>query len=177
MKGRIVAIVGFVCIASLIVPCVNAGKPDKPPGKPQNPGTPTDLIIFTGDLEGQAIVEGCCPNAGPNPAYTMTVTRDLGFEGGPRVFAGVYEGFIFMNTFGTRKNRQYYVKFWGSSPGPPGRSIAIGIKGGIFIDHGKKSDVLEVFFDGDLLYTLDDETGVLDEMIGPVFFTLERTEL
>jgi hypothetical protein len=134
------------------------------------------LIIFEGDLEGQAIVEGCCPNAGPNPRYTMTVPYDLGTAPGQQVFAGVYEGYIFMNTFGTRKNRQYYVKFWGSSPDPPGLNIAFGIKGGIFIDHGKKSDILEVEFNGDLLYTLD-EYGVFEEIIGPVYFRLIRTQL
>lgn len=170
MKGRLVAIVGIICIVGLIGSIAYAK------GKPQNPGTPTDLIIFEGDLEGRAIVEGCCPNAGPNPAYTMTVTRDLGVDGGPRVLAGTYEGFIFMNFFGTRKNQQYYVKFWGSSPEGEGLNVAFGIKGGI-IDFDRKSRVLIVDFDGDLLYTLDNETGVLDEMIGPVFFTLERTEL
>jgi len=175
MKGRLAALVGVFCIAVLLVSVVYADKPDEPPGKPQNPGTPTDLIIFTEDLEGQAIVENCCPNAGPNPAYTMRVNRDLGYDWGPQVPAGVYEGFIFMNTFGTRKNRQYYVKFWGTQQELP-ISIAIGVKGGIFIDHGKKSDVLEVDFDGDLLYTLD-STGVLDQPIGPVYFKLIRTQL
>ena len=82
---------------------------------------------------------------------------------------------IFMNVFGTRKNRQYYVKFWGTQQDDP-INIAIGIKGGIFIDNGKKSDVLEVDFDGDLLYTLD-SNGVLDEIIAPVYFKLKRTQL
>jgi len=169
MKGRLAALVGVFCIAVLVVSAVNAGKP-------QNPGTPTDLIVFRGDLEGRAIVEECCPNAGPNPPYTMTVTRDLGYDGGPQVPAGTYDGFIFMNFFGTKKNQQYYVKFWGSNPDVRGLNVAFGINGGI-IDFDKKSRVLFVDFDGDLLYTLDDETGVLDEVIGPVFFTLERTEL
>ena len=29
-------------------------------------------ITFEGDLEGDQQVSGCCPNAGPNPEYTMT---------------------------------------------------------------------------------------------------------
>jgi len=176
MKGRLVAFVGVFCVAILVVSGAYADKPEEPPGKPQDPGTTLDLIIFEGDLEGQAIVEDCCPNAGPNPAYTMTVTRDLGLAPGPVVPEGEYEGFIFMNFFGTKKNQQYYIKFWGSSSSSPGLNVAFGIKGGI-IDFDRKSGVLFVDFDGDLLYTLDDETGVLDEMIGPVFFTLERTEL
>lgn len=175
MKGRIVALAGIFCIAILVVSGAYADKPEKPPGKPQDPGTTLDLIIFDGDLEGQAIVEDCCPNAGPNPRYTMTVTRKLGSLPGPVVPGGVYEGFIFMNYFGTRKNQQYYVKFWGSSPSVDGLNIAIGIKGGI-IDFDKKSRVLFVDFDGDLLYTLD-EKGVLDEPIDTVSFTLERTQL
>jgi hypothetical protein len=79
-----------------------------------------------------------------------------------------------MNVFGTRKNQQYYVKFWGVQDELP-ISIAIGIKGGIIYQE-KKSDVLFVDFDGDILYTLD-EYGVLDEPIEAVFFTLERTQL
>lgn len=168
MKGRLAALLGVFCIAVLVVSAVNAGKP-------QNPGTPTDLIIFGGDLEGQAIVEECCPNAGPNPPYTMTVTRDLGYDGGPQVPAGTYDGFIFMNFFGTKKNQQYYVKFWGASSSSPGLNVAFGIKGGIIYQE-KKSDVLFVDFDGDILYTLD-EFGVLNEPIEAVYFTLERTEL
>jgi hypothetical protein len=168
MKLRCVAfVVGFI-IAGLIAAGAIAGKP-------QNPGTPTDLIIFEGDLDGHAIVEGCCPNAGPNPPYTMTVTRDLGYDGGPQVPAGTYHGFIFMNFFGTKNNQQYYVKFWGSSSSTPGLNVAFGIKGGVIYQE-KKSDVLFVDFDGDILYTLD-EYGVLDEPIGPVYFTLERTAL
>lgn len=168
MKSRFVAFVGIICIAGLIASGAFAGKP-------QNPGTPTDLIIFEGDLDGHAIVEGCCPNAGPNPPYTMTVTRHLGIDGGPQVPAGTYDGFIFMNFFGTRKNQQYYVKFWGASSSSPGLNVAFGIKGGIIYQE-KKSDVLFVDFDGDILYTLD-EYGVLAEPIEAVYFTLERTAL
>ena len=108
MRGGLVALAGVFCIAILVVAGAFADKP-------VNPSETTDLIIFEGDLEGSAIVEGCCPNAGPNPPYSMTVTRDLGYDGGPQVRAGTYDGFIFMNFFGTKKNQQYYVKFWGSS--------------------------------------------------------------
>ena len=34
-----------------------------------------ELIIFEeGDLSGNEIVLGCCPNAGPWPEYTMTLS-------------------------------------------------------------------------------------------------------
>lgn len=167
MKRNVVFVVGF-CVAVLAVSGTHAVKP-------ANPGETTDLIIFDGDLDGHEIVDGCCPNAGPNPQYTMTVTRDLGYDGGPQVPAGTYDGFIFMNFFGTKKNQQYYVKFWGSSASTPGLNVAFGIKGGI-IDYDKKSRVLFVDFDGDVLYTLD-EFGVLDEPIEAVYFTLDRSEL
>ena len=176
MKGRVVALGVALCIVGLVASGVFAGKPEKPPGKPDNPGTPTDLIIFEGDLAGRDIVEGCCPNAGPNPPYSMEVTRNLGSSGGPQIPVGIYNGHIFMNVFGTRKNQQYYVKFWGSSPSTQGLNVAFGIKGGI-IHREKKSDTLTVDFMGEPLYTLDPVTGVLDEFIDYVTFTLERTQL
>ena len=175
MKGRVVVFTVALCITGLVASGVFADKPEKPPGKPATPGETTDLIIFEGDLKGSAIVLGCCPNAGPNPEYTMTVNRDLGYEGGLQVPKGTYDGFIFMNFFGTRKNQQYYIKFWGSSSTTPGLNVAFGIKGGVIYQE-KKSDTLRVEFDGDDLYTLDSE-GVLDEYIDTVYFILERTEM
>ncbi len=71
MKGRLVAFAGIFCIASLIVSSANAGKPDKPPKADKPDKTTAECIVFTGDLAsvpGGTVVEGCCPNAGPNPA-------------------------------------------------------------------------------------------------------------
>ena len=63
MKGRHFVLAGILCIASLIVSGANAkGKPDKPAK------TETELIVFTEDLAGNQLVEGCCPNAGPSPS-------------------------------------------------------------------------------------------------------------
>jgi len=104
----------------------------------------------------------------------MEVPHDLGYDGGPQVPAGTYHGFIFMNVFGTRKNQQYYVKFWGIQQ-ENSVGIEIGVKGGI-IDHDKKSGVLFVDFTGDDLYTLDSK-GAMDRYIDTVIFTLTRTEL
>jgi len=175
MKGRLVAFVGIFCIAILLVSAAYADKPENK-GKPPGPiKLEKELIVFTGDLVGGEVVEGCCLNRGPNPEYTMTVDRDLGFEGGPQIPGGIYKGYIFMNVFGTRKDQQYYVKFWGSDSSSPGLNIAIGIKGGI-IDHDKKSGVLFVDFTGDDLYTLDSK-GAMDRYIDTVIFTLTRTEL
>jgi len=174
MKGRLVALAGVFCIAILLVSAAYADKPENK-GKPPGPiKLEKELIVFTGDLVGGEVVEGCCLNRGPNPPYTMTVAHDLGVSPGPVVPAGEYEGFIFMNVFGTRKNQQYYVKFWGTQQEEP-ISTAFGIKGGI-IDHDKKSGVLFVDFTGDDLYTLDSK-GAMDRYIDTVIFTLTRTEL
>jgi hypothetical protein len=76
MKGRLVAFGGVFCIALLIVSGAYAGKPPKEPKSPHRPGNiAIECIEFTGDLasvpEGGTVVEGCCPNAGPAPEYTM----------------------------------------------------------------------------------------------------------
>ena len=69
MKGRLIAFVGIFCIAILIFSGTDAKgeKPDKPSGKPSG----KEWIQFWGDLVGGQVVEGCCPNAGPNPSYDM----------------------------------------------------------------------------------------------------------
>ncbi len=123
MKGKLIVFAGILCIASLIVSGANAGgKPDKP-GKPDNP--PGELIVFTGDLEGWAHVEGCCPNAGPNPLYTLTLTKDLVDNSDPPITvyeAGTYsDGYLFMNGWSYEGQSGYLVQFWHSCGGilPP----------------------------------------------------------
>jgi len=66
-----------------------------------------ELIIFEeGDLAGNEIVMGCCPNAGPWPEYTMTLSGPLP--------AGTYVGNIFMNSTGRQSPGDYIVQFWWS---------------------------------------------------------------
>jgi hypothetical protein len=71
------------------------GKPDKP-DKPDKPGKPgeskTEWIAFEGHLVGGQAVEGCCPNDGPFPEYTMTLL----FEG-DNFSEGTYDGQLFIN--------------------------------------------------------------------------------
>ena len=64
--------------------------------KKPKPGHNPDLewIEFAGDLEGGQVVEGCCPNAGPSPDYTMTLSDNF-----PADFRGTYTGNIFLNSF------------------------------------------------------------------------------
>ena len=158
MKGRLVAFAGVFCIAILMISSVFAGKPDKP-DKPPKPGNITkECIVFTGDLVGGQVVEGCCPNAGPFPAYSMTL-HDMGtLSGGP------YEGQLFINYYGAGRNKKYIVQFWNDDIG-----VAIEIIGGV-IDYDKKNKVLEV--------TFEDETGwdsISNIPIPNVSFVLVRT--
>jgi hypothetical protein len=82
MICRLVAFVGVFCIAMLIASGAYADKPPKDPKEPKSPrpgNIAIECIEFTGsNLQGRQVVEGCCPNAGPFPEYTMKV--DLDFE-------------------------------------------------------------------------------------------------
>jgi hypothetical protein len=152
MKGRLAAFVGVFCIAMLIVSGAYAGKPSKEP-KPPKPGDTTkECIVFTGDLEGSQIVEGCCPNAGPFPAYTMTLRiEELPLE----VWGKTFEGDLFAKPVTTRvkgqKTERYIVQFltWDWETGIPG-------DGDFFIevfsdgdDIAETDNVLTVTFDND----------------------------
>jgi hypothetical protein len=109
MKGRFVAFVGVFCIALLVVFGADAkGKPDKP-GKSPRPGNITkECIVFTGALEGGEVVEGCCPNAGPFPAYTMTLwIEDLPLEAWGKTF----EGDLFAKPVRFRENRRWVERY------------------------------------------------------------------
>ncbi len=117
MKGKLIAFASILCIASLMASGANADKPDNPgkPDKPDKPGkTKTEWIEFTGDLEGRAHVAGCCPNAGPNPLYTLTLTKDLVDKAGATVYpAATYsDGYLFMNGWSFDGESGYLVQFW-----------------------------------------------------------------
>ena len=102
MKSKLVALASILCIASLMASGANAGKPIKA-DKPDKPGNiKTELIVFTGELEGWAHVDGCCPNAGPNPLYTITLNEPLRRDSTiptsmPVYPAGTYYGELFMS--------------------------------------------------------------------------------
>ena len=154
MKGRLVALVGVFCIAILVVSAANADKPPKPP-KPDE--TTAECITFTGDLNGSQQVEGCCPNAGPFPAYTMTL-ENMG------LLDGTYEGQLFINNYGAGRNKKYIVQFWNDDLG-----VAIEIIGGV-IDNDKKNKVLTVTFENETGWDLIDEIPIPN-----VSFVLVRT--
>ena len=150
MKGKLIAFASILCIASLMVSGANAGKPIKG-DEPGNKGkTQTELIVFTGDLQGWAHVEGCCPNAGPFPEYELTLPVALVIADGTYYPAGTYGGYVFMNGYRIGKDRGYKVQFWTDDLDLPATGpdhICIEIYGGV-PDYDKKTKVLTVTFEG-----------------------------
>jgi hypothetical protein len=148
-----VCVIGLV--ASAFVAADQPNKPKKPP-KPVEPTT--ELITFTGSLEGSAVVEDCCPNAGPFPEYAMTLNFEV--DGNP---AGTfYEGNLFINRYGVGRNQRYIVQFWNDE-------VAIQIIGGV-INEDRKNKITTVTFTDDLCTDLD--TG---DPIAIVSFVLVRS--
>jgi len=134
MKGKLIAFASILCIASLMASGANADKPVKP-DKPDKPGnTQTEWIEFTEDFVGGEEVEGCCPNAGPFPEYTLTLNKELFFDDGTSYPIGPYDGQVFMN--GGK------FQFWTTGDD----HICIEIYGGVE-DHDRKAKVLTVTFD------------------------------
>ena len=150
MRGKPAVFVGVCLIAILVVSAANAVKPGKPTT------APPECIVFSdnlndpnphGYLEGgqEGPVEGCCPNAGPWPAYTMTL-HNLG-----PLPDGTYDGQLFINVFGTGPSQTYKVQFWtwDSENETPGTGdYFFQIYGGV-LDRDRKAKVLTVTFTGE----------------------------
>jgi len=136
MKAGRVAIVGILFSAMLVVSGANADKPEGQgkPGKP--PSTSGECIVFTGGLVGKQLVEGCCPNRGPYPAYTMTLSDGILED----IDGRVYDGNVFMNYWGPGRTRQYIVQFW-----TPDDALFLEVKGGVVREETKSK--LTVDFD------------------------------
>ena len=117
-------------------------KPDKPPRPASG-----ELITFTGDLAGEENVAGCCPNAGPFPAYTMTLSETF-----PDEISGEHAGNIFMNSYGRKAEWEYLVQFWWEED--PGTDYFIEIRGGEK-EYDKKSRKTTVTF-------ADEEMQIID---------------
>ena len=112
MKAGHVAIVGILFIAMLVVSGANADKPEGQVKQGKPPSTSKECIVFTGEqslphLDGKQVVEGCCPNRGPFPPYTMELSNEV-LEG----FEGVFDGNLFVNQYRPGRIRQYMVEFW-----------------------------------------------------------------
>ena len=145
MKGGRVAFVSISCIAIMIASGAVADKPVKPP-KPEK--TKAECIVFTEDLEsveGSTVIEGCCPNAGPFPAYSMTL--DTG-----SLLDGTHEGQLFINFVGTGPNQQYKVQFWtwdNDTETPGTGDYFFEIQGGEIVND-RRAKVLTVTFSDEL---------------------------
>ena len=99
MRKKLIAKLGILGLAAIFLlsmasystvqEVTTQGKPDKP----DKPGeSKTEWIAFEGHLVGGQAVEGCCPNDGPFPEYTMTLL----FEG-DNFSEGTYDGQLFIN--------------------------------------------------------------------------------
>jgi len=178
----LIVIATFVSLM-FVVTGLEAGKPDKDnpnkPPKSDNPKkTKAECILFTGDLLGMAEVEGCCPNAGPFPAYTMTL--DLHDADG-NDYLGDYDGQLFMNF---ASDQGYKVQFWNwdsDNETPGDGDIFFEIYGGDII-YDRKSNFLNVTFTGaqPTLWLYDDwdadvGSGAIVAPVDLVSFELVKT--
>ncbi len=130
-------------------------------GKGKGGKSKTEWIGFYGeDLFGGQAVDGCCPNAGPWPAYQMYLPNGWG-----NLPPGTYDGQLFINRYGAGRNRKYIVQFWNDDIG-----MGMEIIGGV-IDYDKKNKVLTV--------TFEDATGwdyKNDTILPNMSFVLVRTQ-
>jgi len=146
--------------------------------------TDAECIVFTGDLEtvpGSEVVEGCCPNAGPWPAYSMNL--DL-LDVNGTTYQGQYYGQLFMNFLGNGPKAQYKVQFWSwdeDTETPGDGDIFLEIAGGD-IARDRKNDFLTVTFTDEQptlwLYddwVADDSCCAIEAPVLPVSFELVRT--
>jgi hypothetical protein len=169
----LIVIATFVSLM-FVVTGLEAGKGGVKPDKPDKPDrTKAECILFTGDLVGMAKVEGCCPNAGPYPAYTMTL--DLHDENG-NDYLGDYDGQLFMNF---ASDQGYKVQFWNwdsDNETPGDGDIFFEIYGGdIFYD--RKNKFLHVTFTDEeaTLWLYDDLCCAREAPVLPVSFELVKT--
>lgn len=178
MRNRQGVFVGVFCIAALVVSVADGGKPEKKPKPPNPDDTSAECIFFTGDLqsvEGSTEIEGCCPNAGPSPEYTMYL--DV-----PGIPPETYDGYLFINQFGTGPNAQYKVQFWTwdyESETPGTDDYFFQIYGGV-LTRDRKAKTLTVTVDGEsatgwIYYDGYPDNPAVEISIPDVSFVLFRT--
>ena len=140
MKSAIISAL-LLSMSLIFVSCQNEVQPTQTTSdlvkqnlskKPEKP----ELITFTGDLSGQQEVLGCCPNAGPFPEYTMTLSETFG------ELSGTYDGNIFMNKVGRKPNQSYMVQFWWTESA---NNYYIEIRGGAFEEDKKNKTIIATF--------------------------------
>ena len=124
------------------------------PSKPPRP-TSAERITFTGDLAGEENVAGCCPNAGPFPAYKMIFSETF-----PEGIPGEHAGHIFMNSLGQKAPGDYLVQFWWEEE--PDTGYFVEIRGGEK-EYDKRTKILTVTFSEEemtIIHPDGDETYV-----------------
>ena len=176
MKSIVFSVLMF-SMTLLFVSCENEGQPtqntsdmekqllSKKP-KPDQKPIRSDQITFTGDLIGDEEVFGCCPNRGPFPEYTMTMSDNF-----PEDFRGEHpDGNIFLNGFGRHLPWAYKVQFWWGGE----EEYFIEIRGGT-VTKDKKSRILTATFTQEDTCWTWDPNGV--EKIIFIDFTLIRDPL
>ncbi|MFX0044105.1 MAG: hypothetical protein ACFE8L_14415 [Candidatus Hodarchaeota archaeon] len=156
MKSKIIKVLIFsiILIVSTILILTSFGL-SKPIPK-------SELITFVGDLNGSQEVVGCCPNAGPYPEYTITLSDNF-----PEEFRGTHAGNLFLNKFGHRMPWAYKVQFWWGGE----YEYFIEIRGGE-VHEDKRTKILTVIFTKEDTCCTWDPNG--DEEIIFIEFTLIR---
>jgi hypothetical protein len=132
-----------------------------PPPDPDQ--TTVECIVFTGDLIGSQVVEGCCPNMGPFPDYAMTLVLKDEYDA-TVYYGGPYDGKLFINNYGAGRNHGYIVQFWNDD-------ICFEAVGGK-INNDKKSKVLTVTFTDEEAYFCETDGVPIFPLVS---FVLERS--
>ena len=184
MKGKLIAFASVLCIASLMASGANADKPEDK-GKPDK--TNTELIVFTGGLQGWAHVEGCCPNAGPFPWYTMYLPDGLRDFDNEQIYpSGTYYGTLFINIDGVGHNSgnnnivQFHACCIANDSGDECDGLypelKFQIRGGEGAEAGRKKDRVSTVTFTNARYWADSEDWIRDEdeYAGEVSFTMTR---
>ena len=140
-------------------------------GLSKRPKQNGEWITFSGDLNGDQEVIDCCPNAGPNPEYTMTLSEVFQTVFEP----GTYHGHIFMNSFGRNMLWDYKVQFWWGEGGDDYfYEYFIEIRGGE-AHKDKKTKILTVTFSDVPCYEIWKRGDLLTEELEVIVsFTLTR---
>jgi len=138
MKSKRISVLILSIALFLSITLILVGSGLSKPKPNPNPEQNSEWITFSGDLYGEQEVVGCCPNAGPNPNYTMTLSGKFSEE-----FLGEHTGYIFMNSFGRNMEWDYKVVFWWTEDGTV---YSIEIRGGE-AHKDKRTKILTVTFD------------------------------
>ena len=148
MKSKVISVLilstTLILVSFILVSCMYDGSPtqntsDLETLRLSKRKIHSENITFEGDLEGSQEVVDCCPNAGPNPIYTMTLSEKF-----PQGFPGIHTGYIFMNSFGRNMPWDYKVQFWWWTE--DGTEYFIEIRGGE-AHKDKRTKILTVTFD------------------------------